>query len=87
MRKTVLLLALVAVSMLLANLYGSEQTGTKNNEGLSREEKELSQRLEELEKKVESEDKADSQEIADPRRDLITLNANLAHLGDVPTCF
>jgi Flp pilus assembly protein TadB len=62
MRKTVLLLASVAVAMLLANLYGCEQTGTKNNEGLSRvEEKELSQRLEELEKKVESEDKADSQ--------------------------
>jgi hypothetical protein len=66
MRKSVLLMALVAVAMLLANLYGCGQdVATKENEGLSREEeKELEQRLEELEKEIESEDKAAPQESA-----------------------
>ena len=66
MRRPVLLVVSIAVAMLLANLYGCGQdVATKENEGLSREEeKELEQRLEELEKKVESEDKADSQETA-----------------------
>jgi hypothetical protein len=62
MRKTVLLLASVAVAMLLANLYGcgpQQNVGTKNNEGLSKEEeKKLNQRLQELEKKVGAQDKA-----------------------------
>jgi endonuclease YncB( thermonuclease family) len=62
MRKTVLLLASVAVAMLLANLYGcgsGQNVGTKNNEGLSKEEeKKLNQRLQELEKKVGAGDKA-----------------------------
>jgi hypothetical protein len=76
MRKTVLLLASVVVAMLLANLFGCGQTSpprevreqnasAKNNEGLSREEeKELSQRLEELEKRVEAQEKAVTQETA-----------------------
>ena len=65
MRKPVLLMALVAVAMILANLYGCGQTNTGNNEGLSeKEEKKLKQRIEELEEKVESDDKAGSQKSA-----------------------
>jgi hypothetical protein len=62
MKKSVLLLASVAVAMLLAILYGcgsGQNVGTKNNEGLSKEEeKKLNQRLQELEKKVGAQDKA-----------------------------
>jgi hypothetical protein len=70
MRKSVLLMALVAVAMLLATLYGCEQTSTGSNEGLSEtEERKLNQRIEELEKEIESEDKADPKESADQSKE------------------